>query len=614
MPRRPIALLAAYLRPLRGRVALLAALILAGIGLDLLSPQIVRAFIDAATAGAPADALTRAALLFMAVALVTQAIAVAVTYLGQSVGWAATNALRADLAEHCLRLDMSFHKARTPGELIERVDGDVTNLTSLFSQLTLSIIGNALLMLGVIALLWRESPWVGAAMAAFAAVAMAVLFALRSVAVPFWARVRQADAEFYGFLGEQLAGTEDVRANGATGYVMWRLHSSLRAWLPLQRRAGLAGYTIWNSTILLFSLGNALAFALGAWLYGAGQISIGTVFLIFNYTELLRRPIEQIRAQLQELQKAAASVGRVQELLAISSRLPDGAAPLPAGPLAVEICGVGFAYEDGGQGAGSREPEAGIHTSAGEHSERSGPGLRQAGMASDRPPAPVLSDLSLSLAPGQVLGLLGRTGSGKTSLARLLLRLYDPTSGAVRVGGVDLREAEAGELRRRVGMVTQDVQLFSASVRENLTLFRPGISDAQILAALDGLGLAPWLGRLPAGLDSPLTPDGLSSGEAQLLAFARLFLADPGLVVLDEASSRLDPATEALLERAVGRLLAGRTGVIIAHRLATVQRADSIAILEAGRVVEHGPRAALAADPHSRFARLLREGLEEVLA
>jgi ATP-binding cassette subfamily B protein len=165
-------------------------------------------------------------------------------------------------------------------------------------------------------------------------------------------------------------------------------------------------------------------------------------------------------------------------------------------------------------------------------------------------------------------------------------------------------------------MVTQEVQLFRGSVRDNLTFFAADTSDKRLWEVLFALGLGDWAAGLPQGLDTVLETGsaGLSAGQAQLLAFARVFLRDPGLVILDEASSRLDPATEALIERAVGRLLAGRTGVIIAHRLATVERADDILILEAGRVVESGERAALAADPGSRFSRLLRTGMEEVLA
>ena len=194
-------------------------------------------------------------------------------------------------------------------------------------------------------------------------------------------------------------------------------------------------------------------------------------------------------------------------------------------------------------------------------------------------------------------------------------------AGAIRLGGVDVRDVALSDLRRHVGMVTQEVQLFEATIRDNLTLFRnydpdkPPISDGQIIAAIETLGLKDWFRALPDGLATMLKSDGkgLSAGEAQLLAFTRVFLRDPRLVILDEASSRLDPATEQLLERAIERLLHGRTGIIIAHRLRTVQRADDILILENGSLVEHGPRTKLAANPQSRFYSLLQTGLEEVL-
>ena len=222
-----------------------------------------------------------------------------------------------------------------------------------------------------------------------------------------------------------------------------------------------------------------------------------------------------------------------------------------------------------------------------------------------------------------IIGVAGGTGSGKTTLTRLLFRLYDVDEGAIALNGRDLRSVSLSDLRQHVGMVTQDVQLFEATVRDNLTLFRnrsnrnhPHIADADILTAVETLGLGDWLRALPDGLDTVLQSggQGLSGGQAQLLAFARVFLRDPKLVILDEASSRLDPATEQLLEKAIDRLLHGRTAIIIAHRLRTVQRADDILILENGRVLEHGRRIALANNPASRFHRLLQTGLEEVLA
>jgi ATP-binding cassette subfamily B protein len=285
---------------------------------------------------------------------------------------------------------------------------------------------------------------------------------------------------------------------------------------------------------------------------------------------------------MEDLQKAGAGIARVEELFAARTQLPEtGTRRLPTGPLALEFDDVTFAYRD--------------DASDGES---------------------VLDGVDLAMEPGRVLGLLGRTGSGKSTMARLLTRLYDPTTGVIRVGGIDLRDIDRDYRRARVGMVTQEVQLFRATVRDNLTFFDASVDDEHIWEVLLELGLGDWVYGLPNGLDAMLESGsgGLSAGQAQLLAFARIFLRDPGLVILDEASSRLDPATEVLIERAVDRLLTDRTGIVIAHRLATVDRADDILILERGRVVEHGPREALAADPESRFATLLRTGMEELLA
>jgi ATP-binding cassette, subfamily B, bacterial len=203
---------------------------------------------------------------------------------------------------------------------------------------------------------------------------------------------------------------------------------------------------------------------------------------------------------------------------------------------------------------------------------------------------------------------LGHTGSGKTTLARLLLRFYDVDRGTIGLGNVAIAQTPLSELRQRVGIVTQDVQLFQASVRDNLTFFDSTIDDAKILSTLELLGLANWWRSLPQGLNTILNSDssGLSAGQAQLLAFARVFLKNPGLVILDEASSRLDPTTEMLIEGAIAQLLQHRTAVIIAHRLKTVHRADQILILEKGKVVEYGDRSTLAQNPDSRFYNLLK--------
>lgn len=576
--RQYLRLLAKYLKPQSRRSLLMGALLLTSIGLQLANPQVLRYFIDTATGRGSVPALMVAALLFIGIALTNQGISILARYFSEKVAWTATNRLRTDLVAHCLDLDMAFHKEHTSGEMIERIDGDVNVLSNFFSKFVVYLLGNAVLMVGVLLLLFQIDWRVGLSVSLFALLALYALARIRGRAVPAWTAERQLNAEFYGFLGEQLAGTEDIRGNGATGYVMRRFQQLLHQWYPVNRSATMGYYMMGLTTLVLFAIGNALAFALGAYLWSIGKISLGTVYIIFYYTNLLTQPIEQIRMQLQDLQKAGASILRVEEMLRFQPSIASGkGTPLPEGALAVEFRHVEFSY------------------------------------TAD---TPVLQDISFTRQPGKVLGVLGRTGSGKTTLARLLLRLYDIQNGEIRVGHVPVSEPNSLTLRQRIGMVTQEVQLFHASVRDNLTFFNPHIPDSRIIEALDDLGLTNWYRSLPNGLDTELCSDGegLSAGEAQLLAFTRVFLADPGLVILDEASSRLDPATERHIEQAVSKLLGGRTGILIAHRLGTIARADEVMILEHGHIIEYGEREKLATNLHSRFYSLLQTGLEEVYA
>ena len=408
------------------------------------------------------------------------------------------------------------------------------------------------------------------------------------------------NAQLYGDLEERLGGLEDLRANGAGRYAVHRLHShSARSWRAA-RRASLIGDGAYAMAAVVFAVGTAGTLAAGIVLQQRGVITVGAVLTLYRYADMLRRPLEQIAEQLKEFQKAMAGARRAARLLATEPAIadgPDDGRALGTGGLGVDLDHVTFSYGPDGE--------------------------------------PALRDVDLHLAPGTHLGLVGRTGSGKTTIGRLIARTWDigrPTrravddpgpapqpdaavagragagTGAVRLGGVDVRDLTTAALRARVAVVTQDVELFRASVRDNLTLFGTrAAEDEELHAVLRRVGLGAWLASLPEGLDSHLDgSQGLSAGEGQLVAFARAFLADPAVVVLDEASSRLDPETEARVADASDALIAGRTAVIIAHRLDTLDRVDEIAVVDAGRIVEHGRRRDLARTPASHYARLRR--------
>lgn len=566
---RSIALLRQYLSPHRRKATALAVLVLLNAGLSVAIPLMLGRFVDTAQTGGEVRALLVIAGTFIGLTLVNQVIVSTAAYHSEDLGWLATNRMRADLVGHTLKLDQAFHKQHTPGELIERVDGDVTTLAQFFSSFVFHVLGNSLLAIGIVFasffLDWR----IGMVLLVFGVAAVLVLRRTQHVAVPYFTALRQTNADLSGFLEERLAATEDIRGNGTRDHVVGRLTGLLDELTRTMRRAGVASRASSSALELSVALATVGILALGAVLLGAGAMTLGALYVGYHYAGLLSMTLFKISYRIDQLQLAVASVGRIAEIHDRASAVVDGpGADLPPGPLSVRYRDVSFAYPEG---------------------------------------KPALSGVSFELAPGETMGLLGRTGSGKTTIGRLLYRGYDADRGEIQLGGVDVRELTLEQLRSRVAVVTQDVRLFEASVRDNLTLFDDTVPDDRIVAAIGEVGLDGWLDALPDGLDTPIGEGGnaLSAGEAQLLAFARVFLREPDLVILDEASSRLDPATERLTASAQRRLLAGRTAIVIAHHLATVRSLDHIVVLDDGRIVESGRREQLTGDPESRYSALL---------
>ncbi|MNW36254.1 putative multidrug resistance ABC transporter ATP-binding/permease protein YheH [compost metagenome] len=573
-------LLKTYLKPQGWIIAVFSSLLLIGILFQLINPQIIRYFLDSATQNSSTNQLIFAAILFIGFSFAQQGITLLASYLGENVGWVATNHLRKDVAKHVLNLDMTFHKSHTPGSIIERMDGDINALTNFFSSFFINLIGNFLLMLGVIILLFRESWMIGTAMSVFIVAAYYVIQRIRRFSAPFWDKLRDISSDFYGFLSEHLESTEETRANGATKYVMSKFFKILRKWLPVRVGAFLSFGLIWITTILIFTVGNATSIGISSFLWDNGFLSVGTIYMIFYYTELLVKPIEKLRTQMEDLQRADASINRIKELLNTKPKIVDGAGvALPQGAFSIKYENVSFGYEEN---------------------------------------STILHNVNITIQKGSVLGVVGRTGSGKTTFARLLLRFYDPINGSIRIDDMDLRDMKLKELRKRIGYVTQQVEIFQASVKDNLTLFDNSIPDKHIINVLEDIGLGRWYQSLPYGLNTMLNASGsgLSAGEAQLISFARVFMNNAGVVILDEASSRLDTVTENLIEAAISKLLVNRTCIVIAHRLSTLKRADDILILEDGQVIEYDKQKNLVSDSNSRFYKMLKtgSGIEEMLA
>ena len=558
-----------YLAPFKGKLTLLAILLISGTALQIFTPLVIESYIDLATQDTVNQSLSTflntfgipvpnvgnifvtlliLASIYTVLMLIQQAISLWSVYVNQNLSWSATNKLRDDLTQHCVDLDMTFHNEHKPGEMIERIDGDVNTLAQFLSTFSIQLLTSILLIVGVLITFFTKHWIIGLAFTVFTFLAIAIMYALRNFSVKAWEQQRQTSADMYGTIEENLSAIEDIRANGGIRNAMRKFIDSSRKDFQAFKKALVRGQLFVMSIWGVIAIINTLVFAPSIPLLENGIITLGTVFLIQIYAGLLLRPIFIITRQMQDLQRAGASIDRINKLFDTKKKILDtGSESLSAGPLAIEINKLNFAYTEGTY---------------------------------------VLNDVSFKLNPGETLGILGHTGSGKTTISRLLFRLYDLKSddGEILLNNIKIKDIQLEDLRDKISYVTQSVELFQASVRENVTLFDHRISDEKIISILSDIGLDDWFSKLPEGLDTIISSSehGISAGEAQLLALARVFIKSPNLVVLDEASSRLDPVTENLLDMAIEKLLINRTGIIIAHRLATLQKVDDILIIDKG--------------------------------
>ena len=538
--------------------------------LPLVGPLLLRAFVDRAIEGAPAGDLVPLAVAYVVLAVVAQLLTVGVVWASTALVWRVTNDLRVGLARHVLGLDLAFHQDHSPGALAERVDGDLTAVADYLATFVVRVLSALLTVLGAVIVLgiidWR----LGLVFLLYAIAAVVTFIRIRDTGLSGAADERGAQSQLLGAIEEDLDGQQDLRANGAGGYALARFHRDAAGVLTSTIGLERALLRLWHAATGTVVGGAIVALVTGTLAFRAGWITLGTAFLMFQYTQILQHPFEEMIEQLQEVQKASGGMHRVGRLLARQrGDRPRGDASFPSRRPALAFRGVTVEY----------------------------------GLGPDR--QTVLHGVDVEIPAGQSLGLMGRTGSGKTTMKRLATGLLAPTEGRVTLAGTDVWSIAPDELSRHLGVVPQEVRLFAASLRQNVTLFAPGVPDAAVIDVLDRVGLSDRLLGRPDALDVELQRDGtgLSSGEAQLLALARVFLRDPELVVLDEATARIDPETEARLEHAIADVLNDRTALVIAHRVSTLASMDRLAVLDDGRVVEQGTRAELLADP-GVYARL----------
>ncbi len=544
-------------------------------GIQLIGPSIISDFIDTSVYQGSVNKMISLASTYIILALINIIIAILITYLSQKIGWKSTNTLREDLAKHSIGLDMSFHKEKTHGEMIEIIDGDVGTLFNFFSNMSVTLFSNCLLVIGILIVYMTKDYRMGIIQIIFSVLAFIALMKIKKIGVSIRKEGRKIETDIYSFVGESITNTEDIKGNGNTNYVFNRFNSLMDKWLPVRIKSSIAGW--WPFTILMIfqAIGYGICFVMGTYLWKTGVITLGTIYLFYNYTKLLLDPISILQRQMTDLQKVGASISRIVSLLGEKSRIVDSKKDIDINlSEGLILDNVSFRYDE------DRE---------------------------------ILKNINYKIEQGKKVALLGRTGSGKTTLASLLIRFYDVNNGGIYLGKNNIKDISQKKLKENIVYVTQDIQILNTNIRNNITFYNKNISDNTILEAIKNMGLEEWLKKLKNGLDTNIGVGGVgvSAGEAQLLAFIRAFIKKPQVVILDEVTSKLDLETESKIQIAINKLLEDKIGIIIAHRMQTINEVDEIIILEDGEIIECGVANNLRQDLTSEFYRLLSSINEE---
>jgi ATP-binding cassette subfamily B multidrug efflux pump len=550
-----------YLRPHRLAVIVAFLAMVAGALAELAQPWLVQRAIDEHFLAGDVDGLSRLALFFLAVLVVGYVAEYTQTVLLQSTGQAIMHTLRREVYEHLQRLELRYYDRNPVGRLMTRVTTDIDALNELFASGVVAVIGDVLMLVGIMAVMiaidWRL------ALVAFAVLPLVVWAAhwFRTNVRESYRRVRGLVARMNAFLQEHLTGIATVQAFGQEVRTADRFERINREHRDVNIRSIVYYAAFYPIVELLAATSGALIIWFGSGWAQEGTVSLGVLVAFLQYSRRFFQPVSDLSEKFNILQAALAASERVFGVLDTEPALLPPASPRrPANARGrIEFDGVWFAYDDENW---------------------------------------VLRDVSFVIEPGQRVGVVGATGSGKTTLINLLLRFYDVQRGRVLVDGIDVREWEPGELRALFGLVLQDVHLFSGTIADNIRLGRAGISDAVVHRSAEAVHADGFISEREGQYEAVVSERGgsLSVGQKQLLSFARALAFDPAVLLLDEATSSIDTATEALIEEALRVTMAGRTVLAIAHRLSTIQDMDLILVLHKGEVRERGTHQQLLAE------------------
>ena len=556
------------LREVRGLYIGAAVAVILSTLITLAGPALVRYAIDNGIDKHELHPINMAALAILVLALIKPFVVRAQTLLAATASERFLNRLRGVAFTKLQALPLGFFEQERTGVLISRLTSDVQALDEFLREALIEVVGSGLQIALTVVVLVILSPTLAAVSLVALPVLVASSWAFHHSAGRAYHAIRDRVAETLTALQEGLTGVRVVQAFRREHKTMEAYKPRSRAQIGAWRRASFVNIRLFTMIPLAQTVALIGVLLVAASMYENGSISQGTIAAYVLYLVQLFDPIARFSEWLGEFRQGLAALGKVVGLLQAENAVTEraGASELPAdGPLELDDVTFGYAASA----------------------------------------APVVKDVSLTLEPGEHVALVGVTGAGKSTLAKLLTRQYDPQEGSISLSGVDLRDATLDSLRHRIVMLPQEGHLFSGTIADNVRLADPGASDAAVRVALEQIGALDRFASLPDGLATDVQTRGvrLSAGERQLVGIARVALADPAVIVLDEATSSLDPATEAAVETALAAVAEGRTVIIIAHRLSTAERADRVVVMDRGRVVETASHDELVAQGE-RYARL----------
>jgi ABC-type multidrug transport system fused ATPase/permease subunit len=588
---RKVRWLIGLLRPYRLQVVLMMIAIVVATAAALAPPYLAGRAIDDGIQASDTGALTVIVAIYIGSVAVLWAASYAQTYLVGWVGQRALQDLRERIYTHLQAMSIGFFTRRRPGVLISRLTNDVQALDTLVTDGVITLFQSTLTLLGVIVILLAlDVPLALVTFLTFPLLAVGSLV-FRIISADAYRLTREKIANITAYLQETLSGVRVVRTFGREERHVARMTELNEENRVANMRTVYLNASYFPAVELLSAIGTAVILLYGGYRVIDGDVEIGLLVAFVGYLAQFFDPIQQISQLYTTYQQGMAALDKIFDLLDTEPDMVDRPAAIDPGELRgeIELDGVWFSYARGGDADADQVAED------------------EAEWA--------LRDIDLHVPAGQTVALVGETGAGKSTLAKLVARFYDPQRGRVLVDGHDLRDLQAQALRSRLGIVPQEGYLFSGTIRDNIAFGRPDASDEEILAAAHAVGAEEFIGRLPDGYETEVGERGvqLSAGQRQLVAFARALLAEPRILILDEATSNVDVRTERVIEAGLSRLLAGRTAIVIAHRLSTIRRAGRIVVLEHGEIVESGTHEDLIA-AGGRYAQLYGAWAESTAA